>query len=111
MSMKCELLMKDLTYGELYKFVAAAQAAGVGENEAVLCLGSDGKGDRFSVDLSPDARPGDSTAVASQISPAAPADTPSVPEGMRDFFKEIASSETDMERVMTVIAEIRKYLR
>ena len=66
-TMTLTLTLDGVTYGELYEFVDAARAAGVPADEAVRCLGSDDKGDRFELEIGPGRRrPGAGGAAAGE---------------------------------------------
>ncbi|ANI92092.1 hypothetical protein [Dietzia timorensis] len=120
LEMKLTLKLADVTYGELYDFVAAAKAAGVPAEEKVLCVGSDAEGDRFEVDLA-DRKPG-SVARAAGAADAAPsrAGAHSIggdgagsepPRAVADFLRRSLRSEADVDKVIGMLSDMRKFLR
>lgn len=117
--MNLSLQLADVTFGELYEFVAAAQAAGVPPEEKVRCLGSDDKGDRFEVDLSGreadrrvqaagvlgSGRPVPQDAATSSVERA------STPQGVAEFLRKSIRSESDVDKIISMLGEMRKFLR
>lgn len=119
--MKLTLKLADVTYGELYDFVAAAKAAGVPDGEKVQCVGSDADGDRFEVDLAdrrPDAavraagaasRDSGGRGAASAI--GAESGTSEPPRAVADFLRRSLRSEADVDKVIGMLSDMRKFLR
>lgn len=113
--MNMSLRLADVTYGELYQFVAAAQAAGVPPEEKVRCIGSDDQGDRFELDLSN--RVGNSPAKAAAALTAPTASTPSATpdrpsaQGVTEALRSYIRSEGDVDKIISMLGEMRKFLR
>lgn len=117
--MNLSLQLADVTFGELYEFVAAAQAAGVPPEEKVRCIGSDEQGDRFEVDLS--GREAHRRVQAAgvlgsgqpvpQVAAAASADRVGTPQGVAEFLRKSVRSESDVDKIISMLGEMRKFLR
>ncbi|WP_333619614.1 hypothetical protein [Dietzia sp.] len=118
LSMKLTLKLAGVTYGELYDYVAAAKAAGVPPEEEVRCVGSDSEGDRFEVDL--EGRPG-SVSGAAACGNAGGSGTAqgegiggaggSSPLAIADALRKSLKSEADVDKVMSMLADMRKFFR
>lgn len=118
LSMKLTLKLAGVTYGELYDYVAAARAAGVPRDEEVRCVGSDAEGDRFEVDL--EGRSGSVAGAASRAngegSGTAAGESVggaggSSPLAIADALRRSLKSEADVDKVMSMLADMRKFFR
>lgn len=120
LEMKLTLKLADVSYGELYDFVAAAKAAGVPAEEKVHCVGSDAEGDRFEVDLA-DRKPGsvvraagartDAPGRAGTHSTGADTSGAEPPRAVADFLRRSLRSEADVDKVIGMLSDMRKFLR
>lgn len=121
LEMKLTLKLADVTYGELYDFVAAAKAAGVPAGEKVQCVGSDEEGDRFEVDLA-DRKAGAAVRAAGAAADdtgrrsgasgiGADSGAAETPRAVADFLRRSLRSEADVDRVIGMLADMRKFLR
>lgn len=119
-SMNLTLTLNGVTYGELYEFVDAARAAGVPEDEKVRCLGSDELGDRFELDIDPTQRKKGSSGAAAAAITGAPAPVennrdnagPSIPVGkIAETMRDMAGNEEEMERLINMLKDMRKFWR
>lgn len=116
LTMKLTLRLAGVTYGELYDYVDAARAAGVPADESVRCLGSDEEGDRFEVDLA--GREG-SVSHAAASGAGGPARTggsgapgeASPPHAVAEFLRRSLRSEADVDKVMSMLADMRRFFR
>ena len=121
-TMTLTLTLDGVTYGELYEFVDAARAAGVPADEAVRCLGSDDKGDRFELEIGPGRRrPGAGGAAAGAL--AGDGDgardeggrhrgpRPAPAGGMADNLRSMVRNDEDLDRLMAALRDMRRFLR
>lgn len=119
--MTLTLTLDDVTYGELYEFVDAVRAAGVPADERVRCLGSDDKGDRFEVEVGPDLRrtgagPSATAALVGKpvgpqsSGPAARPVNPSVSK-IAETVRSMVRDGDDLDRVITALGDLRRFLR
>lgn len=118
--MNITLYLDGVTYGELYDFVDAARAAGVSGDEKVRCVGSDDKGDRFELDVRPDGSTSGSVGSAaaaitgggSSGEVARDSSGPSIPVGkIADTMRDMAGNEEEMERLISMLRDMRKFWR
>ena len=129
--MTLTLTLDGVTFGDLYEFVDAARAARVPAEERVRCIGSDDKGDRFELELDPSRRPaGSARAAARAVAGGGPtvdddvdddADTgdrgrhrgASQPSAnrMTDTVRALVRDEEDVDRLISVLKDMRKFLR
>lgn len=112
--MTMRLQLANVTYGELYQFVAAAQAAGVPPEERVRCVGSDEHGDRFEVDLATRSKPLDNAAAAAHhatVVPSAGVNDPATAQGAAAALRKYIRSEGDVDAIIGILGEMRKFFR
>lgn len=129
-TMNLTLTLDGVTYGELYEFVDAARAAGVPDDEPVRCVGSDDRGDRFELDLSPGRRrTGSAPAATGALTgrsdgPGAPAPGGATAGGtaagsqvppnlaaIADTVRSMVRNGEDLDRVIAALGDLRKFFR
>ena len=129
--MTLTLTLDGVTFGDLYEFVDAARAARVPAEERVRCIGSDDKGDRFELELDASRRPAGSAQAAAEVVAGAPLTTDGDPDGradttgqgrsrggaqpsvnrMTDTVRALVRDEEDVDRLISVLKDMRKFLR